>query len=85
MKFCPNGPSLLQISMISIILAANVRMRILVQYFKRAQDSMFVFQRHGIVAGNASSISLHVFIHFKHMMRLDQKLGRGSNYSAVNV
>ena len=71
--------------MISIILAVNVKNCIVVRYFKRAQDSTSVLQRHDTVSKNDSNIWLNVFIHFMSIMRLDQKVGRGSNFNATNV
>ena len=48
-------------------------------HFKRAQYRIFVLQGHATVAKSALNVYHRILIPFKSMMRLDQKVGRGSN------
>lgn len=48
--------NLLQISIISMILAKNVKMQIVRRNFKRGQDNIFMLHGHGVFAGITSKV-----------------------------
>ena len=68
-----------------MISSENWKFCIVDHHFKRAQHRIFVFQGRATVAESTLNVYEHIFIQFKLMMSLDQKVGRGSKYSAVNV